>query len=206
MEDLRRMESRVMQVLDRLQAVVVTLSCARLDGQIFLSCLLETEEKQVARIEALLRKVEGMHWVKAVPVTAATARMIALFRILCDITGRAEVLQFFSALKARSVTIRPLWVAFEVVGTPEEIEGVYQSARVYGIVDVVSAGCALMTSANDAEAEARARSEEEESLGGANSTPVQEDLHKSLGLRDGHSLLKRDTGAQRPMYQGARRI
>jgi acetolactate synthase small subunit len=206
MEELGRMESRVLQVLDRLQAEVVTLSSTRLDGRIFVSCLLEAEERQAARIEALLRKIHGMLTVKVVPAVAATRRMIALFRILCDITGRAEVLQFVGALKARAVTIRPLWVAFEMVGTPEEIEGVYQSALGYGIVDVVSAGCALMTSTNDAEGEARARSEEEEFLGGAHSTPVQEDLHEPLGSRDERNLLKTNTGARIAMYQGARKI
>jgi acetolactate synthase small subunit len=151
MEDLGRMEARVMQALDRLQATVVTLSSARLDGHIFLSGVMEAEEKHAGRIESLLRKIHGMESVKVVPEMAAMQRMIALFRILCDMTDRAEVLHFITALNARAIMVRPLWVAFEVVGAPQEIEGVYQSALVYGIVDVVSSWCALMASANETE-------------------------------------------------------
>jgi acetolactate synthase small subunit len=150
MEDLGRMEARVMQVLDRLQATVVTLSSAKLDDHIFLSGVMEADEIQADRVERLFRKMHGMESAIVVAETAAIERMIALFRILCDMTDRAEVLHFITALNARAIMVRPLWVAFEVVGTPQEIEGVYQSALAYGIVDVVSSSCALMTSENEA--------------------------------------------------------
>jgi acetolactate synthase small subunit len=149
MEDLGRMEARVMQVLDRLQATVVTLSSARLDEHTFLSGVMEAEEKQATRIESLLRKIHGMESARVAPESAAMQRMIGLFRILCDMTDRSEVLHFITALNARAVMVRPLWVAFEVIGTPQEIEGVYQSALAYGIVDIVSSSCALMTSENE---------------------------------------------------------
>jgi acetolactate synthase small subunit len=157
MEDLGRMEARVMQVLDRIQAAVVTLSSVRLDDQIFLSGVIDAEEKQANRIEALVRKIQGMFSVKVLAETDTTQRMIALFRILCDITDRAEILQFISAVNARAIMVRPLWVAFEVVGTPEEIEGVYQSAVGYGIVDIVSSSCAFMASTKDHEEAAAAQ-------------------------------------------------
>ena len=151
MEDLGRMEARVLQVLDRLQATVVTLSSAKLDDHIFMSGVMEADEIQADRVERLFRKIHGMESVKVTSETAAMQRMISLFRILCDMTDRAEVLHFITALKARVVMVRPLWVAFEVIGTPQEIEGVYQSALAYGIVDVVSSSCALMTSENEPE-------------------------------------------------------
>jgi hypothetical protein len=88
---------------------------------------------------------------RLVPETATIQRMITLFRILCDMTDRAEVLHFMTAVNARAIMVRPLWVAFEMVGSPQEIEGVYQSALAYGIVDVVSSSCALMTAANESD-------------------------------------------------------
>lgn len=151
MEDLGRMEARVMQVLDRLQATVITLSSAKLDGHIFLSGVMDADETQADRIERLLRKIHGMESARVAPEDAAMQRMIALFRILCDMTDRAEVLHFITAVNARAIMVRPLWVAFELVGTPQEIEGIYQSALSYGIVDVVSSSCALMISANESE-------------------------------------------------------
>jgi acetolactate synthase small subunit len=161
MENLGRMEARVMQVLDRLQATVVSLSSVQLDGDIFLSGLMEAEEAHASRIESLLRKIHGMMTVKVVSEAAATQRMIALFRILCDITDRAEILQFVHAVNARAIMVRPRWIAFEMVGTSKEIEGIYQSAIGYGIVDVVSSSCALMTSESEPERTAGADDSDE---------------------------------------------
>lgn len=154
MEDIERVEARVMQVLDRLQASIVTISSAKLDEHIFLSGVMDAEEKQADRIESLLRKIHGMESVKVAPQTAVIQRMIALFRILCDMTDRAEVLHFIHTVNARAIMVRPLWVAFEMVGTPQEIESVYQSALGYGIVDVVSSSCALMVNAPERIADA----------------------------------------------------
>ena len=134
-----------MQVLDRLQAEVVTFSSTKLDGRIFLSCVADAEEKRAERIEALLKKVHGMHSVKVHPETDTTHRMIALFRILIDISDRAEVLHFINSIGARSVMIRPSSVAFEMVGICQDIEGVYRSLTGYGIVDLVSSCCVFMT-------------------------------------------------------------
>ena len=151
MEDLGRMEARVLQVLDRVQATIVSLSSVKLDGRIFLSGIVDADETQADRLERLMRRIHGVESAKAVPEAASVKRTIALFRILCDMTERAEVLQFITALNARAIMVRPLWVAFQVVGSPQEIEGVYQSARAYGIVDIVSSSCAIMTSINDPE-------------------------------------------------------
>jgi len=151
MEDIGRMEARVMQVLDRLQATVVTLSSVKLDGNIFLSGLMEAEERQASRIESLLRKIHGTISARVAPEAATTRRMTAWFRILCDITERAEILHFVNSINAQSVMVRPSWVAFEMVGAPEEIEGVYQTAAGYGIVDVVSSSCVFMASTDEPE-------------------------------------------------------
>ncbi len=56
--------------------------------------------------------------------------------------------------------IRPLWVAFEIVGTPQEIEGVYETALGYGIVDLVSSSSVFMSS-TDAGENARQRINDE---------------------------------------------
>jgi acetolactate synthase small subunit len=140
---------------------VLALSAAKLDGRIFLSGVMDVEEKQARRIESLLRNIHGMESAKAAPDAESLQRMIALFRIGCDMTDRAEVLHFVSAVHARAVMVRPLWVAFEVVGTPSEVEGIYLSAAAYGIVDVISCSCAVMTSAKDSEDQASAHWNEE---------------------------------------------
>jgi acetolactate synthase small subunit len=74
---------------------------------------------------------------------------MAQFRILCEMSDRAEVLQFINAIHARVLMVRPTWVAFETTGTPQQIEAVYQSIVGYGIVDIVSCSTAVMASAEE---------------------------------------------------------
>jgi acetolactate synthase small subunit len=150
MEDLRRMEARAVHVLDRLQATIVALSSARIDGNIFLSGVMEAEEKEAIRIEALWRKIEGICSVRVAREMAAMQHVMAQFRILCDMSERAEVLQFINAIHARVLMVRPTWVTFEMTGTPQQIEAIYLSIVGYGIVDIVSCSTALMASAEDA--------------------------------------------------------
>jgi acetolactate synthase small subunit len=145
-EDHGRMQARVLQILDRQMASVECFSMAKLDGSIFLSFVVEANEGQATRAEAQLRKLQGVDSVAMMEETATVRRMIAQFRVHCDISDRAELLHFIQALDARALMIRPLWVAFEAVGTPCEVEGIYQSALGYGLVDLVSSSCSLMVS------------------------------------------------------------
>jgi Small subunit of acetolactate synthase len=66
-----------------------------------------------------------MMTVKVLPEPATTQRMVAMLRILCDITDRAEILHFVHGVNARAIMVRPRWIAFEMTGTPQEIEGIY---------------------------------------------------------------------------------
>jgi acetolactate synthase small subunit len=145
-EDHGRMQARVLQILDRQMVSVECFSLAKLDGRIFLSFVVEADEGPATRVEAQLRKVQGVDSVVLMEETATVQRMIAQFRVHCDISDRAELLHFIQALDARALMIRPLWVAFEAVGTPCEVEGIYQSALGYGLVDLVSSSCSLMVS------------------------------------------------------------
>jgi hypothetical protein len=82
------------RLAERVQSTVVAFSTNKLDGYIFLSGAIEADETQASRVELLLRKIHGMMTVKVVPEPATTQRMVAMLRILCDITDRAEILHF----------------------------------------------------------------------------------------------------------------
>ncbi len=138
MDDCGRMQSRVFQIMDHMLISIESFSSAKLDACIFLTFVVVADDKQAGRIESLLRKIYGIRFVQALPETATMQRMIALLRVRCDISERDEVLHFITAMGGRTIMIRPLWVAFEIVGMPQEIEGVYETALGYGIVDLVS--------------------------------------------------------------------
>ena len=111
-------------------------------------------------------------------------RMIALFRVRCEISERDELLHFIGALDARVLMIRPLWVAFEVIGMPSEVEGIYQSVLGYGIVDQVSPSRAFLVSgyesnrsANEPEKEKGESGEQVSRLDSNFLTPPSEQSH-----------------------------
>lgn len=145
-EDHGRMQSRVTQIVDHLLIPMSCFSLARLENRLFFSFVVEAEEKQALRLESLLRKVYGMLSVDVASEASTMQRGIALFRVRCDISERDELLHFIGALHARVLMTRPLWVAFEVMGTPSEVEGIYQSVLGYGIVDQVSSSRAFLSS------------------------------------------------------------
>ena len=145
-EDHGRMHSRVIQIMDHLLIPVSCFSLAKLEDQLFFSFVVEADEKQALRIESLLRKIYGMFSVDASLETATMQRMIALFRVRCDIFERDELLHFIGAIHVRILVIRPLWVAFEAAGTPSEVEGIYQSVLAYGVVDQVSSSWTFLAS------------------------------------------------------------
>ncbi len=140
-EDRGRMQARVLQIIDRLTLTMCSFSSATLNGQVFLNFKIECEPEQAQRARALLKRLQGVTSVDLLSEADAMPRMIALFRFRCDITERNDLLNFISALGARVLVIRPLWLVFEIIGTPQEVEGVYQSTLGYGVVDQISASC-----------------------------------------------------------------
>jgi acetolactate synthase small subunit len=78
--------------------------------------------------------------------TSTMQRMIALFRVRCDISEQDELLHFIDALHVSVLMIRPLWVIFEIRGIPSEVEGNYQSVLGYGVVDQLSFSRAFLSS------------------------------------------------------------
>lgn len=135
------MQARVLQIIDRLTLTMCSFSLATLNGQVFLNFEIECEPEQAQRARALLKRLQGVTSVDLLSEADAMPRMIALFRFRCDITERNDLLHFISALGARVLVIRPLWLVFEIIGTPQEVEGVYQSTLGYGVVDQISASC-----------------------------------------------------------------
>jgi acetolactate synthase small subunit len=148
MDDCGRMQSRVLQVTDHMMVSVENFSSTKLDERFFLSFTVKGDDKQAGRIESLLRKIHGVRSVEVIPEIAANQRMIALLRVRCDISERDEILHFIAAIAARTIMIRPLWLAFEVVGTPQEVEGIYQTALGYGMVDLVSSSSVFISSSD----------------------------------------------------------
>src|SRR5271154_5639073 len=73
-------------------------------------------------------------------------RFAALTRVRCDVTDRSEFLDFIAAIRTRTVMTRPFWIVFEVLGTPQEVEGIYQATRPYGMIDLVSAASTFLLS------------------------------------------------------------
>jgi acetolactate synthase small subunit len=159
-EDRGRMQSRVTQIVEHLLMPMSCFSLTRLEDRLIFNLVVEADEKQALRLESLLRKVYGMLSVDVSSEASTMQRMIALFRVRCDSSERNELLHFIGALHARVLMIRPLWVAFEIIGMPSEVEGIYQSVLGYGVVDQVSSSRAFLSSGYESKRSADEASKE----------------------------------------------
>jgi acetolactate synthase small subunit len=145
-EDQVRMQSRVLQIVDSQLLAVNFYSVTRLEGKLFMNFVVEADERQAYRIESLLYKIHGMGSIERQADTGAMPRVVALLRVRCDISKRNELLHFIGAFSARVLMIRPLWLCFEIAGTPAEVEDIYQSCLGYGTVDQVASSCIFLAS------------------------------------------------------------
>ena len=112
-EDRRRMQSRIIQIVDHLLISMSSFSMTTIADQQFYSFVVEGDEEQAVRIESLLRKIYGMLSVEVVSEVGALQRIIALLHVSCDISDHDEILHFIGplnsirAIDASKLMIRP---------------------------------------------------------------------------------------------------
>ncbi len=93
-EDRGRMQARVIQVVDRLMLTMSSFSFATLDGKVFLIFEIECELELAQRAKSLLKRLQGVISIDILSESDAMPRMIALFRLRCDLTETNDLLHF----------------------------------------------------------------------------------------------------------------
>jgi acetolactate synthase small subunit len=134
-----RLESRILQVLDHHMVPVQSFSSMRIGDQTRVTFMAELDDDGSRRTCDMLRRIRDVHSIDSFAYQAGFCRTLALFRVLCDQESRLPLLQVISSMGAQVIAVRPDWVAFQVIGSPQDIEGLRASLLPYGLVEAISA-------------------------------------------------------------------
>jgi acetolactate synthase I/III small subunit len=134
-----RVESRILQVLDHHAVPVQSFSSMRIGEETHVTFMAELDEETARRTCNLLRRLHDVQTIDSFAYQDGFCRTLALFRVLCDQESRLPLLQVISSMGAQVIAVRPDWVAFQIIGSPEDIEGLRASLLSYGLVEAISA-------------------------------------------------------------------
>lgn len=139
-----RVESRILQVLDHHSVSVQSFAAMRVGNEIRVSFIAEIDKADAILTTDRLRKLQDVQCVDSFANKDGLCRTLALFKVLCDQESRLPLLQVISSLGAQVVAVRPDWVAFQIIGTLPDIEGLHASLLPYGLVEAVSVASAVV--------------------------------------------------------------
>jgi acetolactate synthase-1/3 small subunit len=134
-----RVESRILQVLDHHMVPVESFSSMRLGDEARVTFMAKLDEDAARRTCDMLRRLHEVQSIDCFAYQDGFCRTLAMFRILCDQESRLPLLQVISSMGAQVVAVRPDWVAFQIIGTSQDIEGLRASLLPYGLVEALSA-------------------------------------------------------------------
>jgi acetolactate synthase I/III small subunit len=134
-----RLESRVLQVLDHHAVPVQSFSSMRIGEETRVTFMAELDEKAARRTCDMLQRLHDVQSIDSFAYQDGFCRTLALFRVLCDQESRLPLLQVISSMGAQVVAVRPDWIAFQVIGSSQDIEGLRASLLPYGLVEAISA-------------------------------------------------------------------
>lgn len=133
-----RTHARILQVLDNQRIPIHSFVVSTGTDWVTVHTLLETDPGQVARVRALLLRVEAVHRVECFAASDGICRTVALFEVTCDNSTQLPVLQSAAALGLLVVSVNHYSVVIEAVGSTQEIanfEGVFAQ---HGLITTVA--------------------------------------------------------------------
>jgi len=134
-----RVESRILQVLDHHAVPVESFSSMRLGEEARVTFMADLDDDGARRACDMLHRLHDVHSVDCFARQDGFCRTLAMFRVLCDQESRLPLLQVISSMGAQVVAVRPDWMAFQIIGSPQDIEGLRASLLPYGLVEAISA-------------------------------------------------------------------
>ena len=139
-----RVESRILQVLDHHLISLQSFASMRVGAELRVNFIAEIDQAGAIRTANLLRRLQDVQCVDLFENQEGLCRTLALFKVLCDQESRLPLLQVISSLGAAVITVRPEWVAFQIVGTLQDIQGLHASLLPYGLVEAMSVASAVV--------------------------------------------------------------
>ena len=134
--------TRISLVFRRHGANLHSLSTARTERSSIVRIVVtaDLERRAADRIKGQLAKLIDILRVDMVAHEEGTFRAFGMMKIACTLETRPQILQLVEIFRARVLELTPQWVLVEITGTPEELEGLLQILKPYGVLEAVSSG------------------------------------------------------------------
>jgi acetolactate synthase-1/3 small subunit len=121
---------------------------SHIDGVHRMTILLHATADQAKRIEANLYKCVDVLQVADITDHPNVVRVLAMIKVSATPENRAAIIQLGEVFRARVVDVGPAALIFEITGAVAKVDGLIETLRPYGVLEVVRTGCAAMTRAS----------------------------------------------------------
>lgn len=146
-EDKPGVLNRISSLFRRRNYNIVSLNVGRTheDGVSRMTFQVEADPDMALRIEANLYKLVNVLSISDITDMPRVVRDLALIKVRATPKERAEVLQLVDIFRARAVDVSPTTLTVEITGDQEKIQGMVDSLRSFGILEMVQTGTVAMS-------------------------------------------------------------
>lgn len=146
-EDKPGVLNRIASLFRRRNYNIVSLNVGRTHepGISRMTFQVEADEDMAKRIEANLYKMVNVLSIEDLTDVQRIIRDLALIKVNVAPERRSEVLDLVQIFRARAVDVSPETVTVEVTGDQGKIQGMVDSLRPFGIVEMVQTGTVAMS-------------------------------------------------------------
>ena len=110
-----------------------------------MTVVISCDDDTVRRLEANLYKLVNVLLVENLRGQGAVVRDLAMIKVRCDATKRAQVLQLLEVFRARAVDVGAENLIVEITGAPDKVDGLVKVLEPFGILEMVRTGAVAMT-------------------------------------------------------------
>jgi acetolactate synthase small subunit len=132
-----------------------SFSSMRMAHDVWITFVLRAEQAQARRIHGLFGRLQNIRHLHMFCQEEAITRTTAVIKVWCDQDSRLPILRVLSSINARTLAMKPLWMAFEVTGSSVSLANLYDILYPYGIVESFSAASVAVCTGSDAAGEGK---------------------------------------------------
>jgi acetolactate synthase-1/3 small subunit len=134
--------TRISLIFRRHGANLQSLSTAKTEhsGIVRIVITSEIERRPAERIKGQLARLVDIFKVDMISHDEGTFRAFGMVKIACTMQTRPQILQLLEIFNGRVLELTTEWILVEMTGTPEQLEGLLQVLKPYGILEAVETG------------------------------------------------------------------
>jgi len=154
-EDLPGVLTRVTSLIRRRGFNIESLTVGHTErpGVSRMTIVMDSDEREVPRIEANLYKLVNVISVENVSPKAVVFRDLAMIKVAATESSRGAIMQLVDVFRARVVDVSPESLIIESTGTEDKIDGLVEMLKPYGVLEMARTGRVAMSRGTRKEAE-----------------------------------------------------